>query len=79
MNRSVLIVAQVESQTDRGHSPTLEKTLRHAQFLSHDILAQSQCPVAAAEGAKLSKKYIYIYIPVREQGPESLATLSSDL
>jgi hypothetical protein len=40
---------------NRGHSPTLKKTQRPAQFLSNDILAQSQCPIAAAEGAKLSK------------------------
>ena len=38
-----------------GHSPTLKKTQRPAQLLSNDILAQSQCPIAAAEGAKLSK------------------------
>ena len=63
---SVLVLTHFSCK-NRGHSPTLEKTLRHAQFLSHDILAQSQCPVAAAEGAKLSKICMFICIPVRKQ------------
>ena len=37
------------------HSPTLDKTFCRTESHSHGVLTRSQCPLAAAEGAKLSK------------------------
>ena len=42
-----------------------------------NLLLAFSCRGPAAGGEAL--KYIYIYIPVRKQGPQSLAALSSDL
>ena len=39
----------------RRHSPTLDKTFCRTESHSHGVLTRSQCPLAAAEGAKLSK------------------------
>ena len=47
---------------NRQHSPTLQKALCPAPFLAYAILWRSPCHPAAAEGAKLSKFQLYVYL-----------------
>ena len=50
------------------HSPTLEKTLRHAPFLAYDVLGRSPCHPAPSSEHTVSFFYAVLFIK-RRQSP----------